>query len=193
MSIQPKKKISLICKGKGFDYSVLAPELEAQAKEASAFIVERVKQNLQNVVLIGMQLHEMRRVLPHGHFGRWTKEEFGWSPTTEANYRAVADWLADKFTIIVDLPIAPTAAYRLAATSTPEEAREEALQRARAGEEITNALAVAIIEEAGLRNGLKRKLRAPHRVLGQLTRDLADCQEVCPEDRRAEVARQLRV
>ncbi len=104
----------------------------------------------------------------------------------------MADWLGGKTTIIVDLPIAPMAAYLLAAGSTPEAAREAALERAKAGEEVTHALAKEIVEQARARNGEKRRGRPSHRVLAQLTRTLVECQDNCPEDSRSEVARQLR-
>ena len=53
-----------------------------------------------------------------------------------------------KTEIISDLQLAPTAAYLLAAPSVPDEARQVALDRAEAGEQITTAVAKKIVAEA---------------------------------------------
>jgi hypothetical protein len=61
MSIEPDGNGSPSFRRKGFDYSVLTPELAQAAQEASTFILERVKQTVMNIVLIGMRLHAMKR------------------------------------------------------------------------------------------------------------------------------------
>src|SRR6266478_6003746 len=58
--------------------------------------------------------------------------------------------------LISDLTIQPTAAYLLAAQSVPDEARQEAIERAEAGEEITTAVAKEIVAET-------KKKRRPRR------------------------------
>jgi hypothetical protein len=55
-----------------------------------------------------------------------------------------------------DLPIQPSAAYLLAAPAVPDEARQVAIEKAEAGEEITPAVAKEIMAEA-------KKKRRPRR------------------------------
>lgn len=79
----------------------------------------------------------------HGYFGEWLKAEFDWTERTARRFMAVADsFKSDKLS---DLDIAPSALYLLSAPSTPEEVREEALDRAEAGEPITHAIAKEIV------------------------------------------------
>src|SRR5947208_15313192 len=81
----------------------------------------------------------VKEALEHGHFGPWLKAEFGWGERTAQNFMSVAERF--KFAKIADLPIQPSAAYYLAAPSVPDEARQQAIERAEAGEEINTAVA----------------------------------------------------
>jgi hypothetical protein len=69
--------------------------------------------------------------------------------------------VAEKFksATIADLPIQPTAAYYLAAPSVPDEARQKAVEKAEAGEEVTFASAKEIVAEA-------RKKKRPRKQKG---------------------------
>ncbi|MCB0043685.1 MAG: hypothetical protein KDE23_28555, partial [Caldilinea sp.] len=77
-------------------------------------------------------------------FGRWLEAEFQWSDSAAQKFMAVANrFKSVKFT---DLTVAPSALYLLAAPSTPEEAVDEALERAAGGERITHAAARGIVD-----------------------------------------------
>ena len=82
------------------------------------------------------------------------------------NFMSVAGCFGPKSAIIADLTIQPTAAYLLAAPSVPDAAREKAVQRAEAGEQITTVIAKEIVADA-------RKKKRPRK------------QKVIPSDRLA--------
>jgi hypothetical protein len=71
--------------------------------------------------------------------------------------------VAEKFKSakIADLPIQPSAAYLLAAPSVPDEAREKAIEKAEAGEEITFATTREIVAEARKKKRARRQKIMP--------------------------------
>jgi hypothetical protein len=98
-------------------------------------IKERMKRTAQDIVEIGQRLIEVKERLGHGRFGKWLKAEFGWGTTTAWKFMRVGEQF--KFSHCEN--IAPSALYLLAAPSTPDEVRREALERAYQGESITHA------------------------------------------------------
>ncbi len=95
--------------------------------------------------------------------------------------------------MISDLTIQPTAAYLLASPSVPDAAREEAIQRAQAGEEINPAVAKEIVAEAKKKKKPRRQKAVPIDKLGlRLVRVLGRYRERWHPDELAELARQLR-
>lgn len=102
-----------------------------------------VKKSAQDIIDIGQILIEVKERLPHGMFGVWLDKEFSWGQWTAANFMRVAT----KFVNFTDLDeIAPSALYLLAAPSTPDEARTEAIDRAIQGEIITHKAAKEIVQ-----------------------------------------------
>ena len=81
-----------------------------------------------------MRVYETFKNENFSYFGNWLGAEFGWSQDTAHNFMRVAD----KFGKFPNLEsFAPSALYALAAPSTPEPARQEAISRAEDGETIT--------------------------------------------------------
>ena len=76
---------------------------------------------------------EVKDRLPHGAFGGWLESEFAWSDRTAQKFINVAKMLVESTNIPID---SKEALYLLAAPSTPEQARQEAITRARNGETI---------------------------------------------------------
>lgn len=66
----------------------------------------------------------------------------------------------------VDLPIQPSVAYLLAAPAVPDEARQVAVEKAEAGEEITFATAEVIVAEARKRKCPRKQKALPLDKLG---------------------------
>ncbi len=136
----------------------------------------------------------MKEALPHGAFENWLDAEFGWTKRTARHFMAVAAWLYEKRKLVSDLHLLPTAAYLLAAKSTPVEAREEALQRAGTGEIITPPVAREILTRAMKdRDARRNQRRVPaSRLRPRLARVLQRYGQRCETDSRAELAGQLR-
>ncbi len=122
---------------KPFDYAALDVELAQQVQTTAQRIRERVKHTIEVLIAVGKDLMAVKQALPHGSFGPWLRTEFGWAERTARNFMIVAQRFGPKSAIIADLPIDPTAAYLLAAPSTPEAAIATALRRAQNGERIT--------------------------------------------------------
>jgi Protein of unknown function (DUF3102) len=128
-----------------FDYSKLELSVAQRARATADVIRQRFLKTLDELVEIGSRLNAIRAILPHGYFGPWLKEEFGWSQRMAQNFMSVAEQFGPKIAIIANLSIHPTAAYFLAAPSVPDVARELAIRRADAGEVITMAVAKDIV------------------------------------------------
>ena len=67
----------------------------------------------------------MKARLGHGKFGEWLQAEFEWSLSAATKFMQVGERF--KNVNFTNLSVAPSALYLLAAPSTPEEAREEAI------------------------------------------------------------------
>jgi hypothetical protein len=130
-----------------FDYSPLEQEVADQIRVAADEIRARLKRTIEGIIEVGGKLIVVKAQLGHGHFGNWLRAEFGWTDRTARNFMAVAENFGDKMEIISDSHLTPTAAYLLAAPSTPEDARRTALQLAGKGKTVTVALARQLIRK----------------------------------------------
>lgn len=131
-----------ITKEQNFDYRNLDTETRIVVQQRTSEIKVLIKRNAQDVFDIGQKLIEVKEKLGHGNFGPWLMSEFEWSIPAAARFMQVADRF--KFIKLINLEIAASALYLLAAPSTPEEARAEALQLASEGETITYTKASGI-------------------------------------------------
>jgi Protein of unknown function (DUF3102) len=132
---------------RGFNYAALEPRAAERARSAADNIRQMVRKSLDDLIDIGSELLAVKEALGHGRFQAWLDAEFGWSERMARNFMAVAGRFS-KTAIIADLPIEPTAAYLLAAPSTPDSACQAAIARARAGERITTRVAKEILAKA---------------------------------------------
>jgi hypothetical protein len=131
---------------RGFDYETLEPAIATCVKHCAGVIREKVRQSLENIIAIGQELIKVKVLLIHGEFLPWLAAEFGcFGPRTVRRFMSVAVKFGGKSDNLSDLKIAPSAAYLLAAPSTPENAREKAIEKAKAGEVITIEVAKSII------------------------------------------------
>jgi hypothetical protein len=108
-----------------------------------------LKRTTSNIIEIGHHLTTCRGIIEerygHGHYYKWLKAEFGMSDRTALHFTNVYEMSkSENFSGLdqIDLPI--SALYKLAAPSTPEAARTEIFERAKAGE----IFSVAAVEEA---------------------------------------------
>jgi hypothetical protein len=126
-----------------FDYTALDTEARIVVQQRTSEIKTLMRRAAQDIVEIGERLIEVKARLPHGQFGVWLKAEFEWSDRTAQNFMQVAA----RFKSATVADFSARALYLLAAPSTPDEARDQALARAEAGEAITHKTVKAIIEE----------------------------------------------
>ena len=188
MAKQPKGELLPIVVG--FNYDLLESKVAEQVRSRADRIRERVKKTVEDIIEVGNDLLAVKDALKHGQFSPWLKAEFGWSERTAQNFMSVAERF--KSAKIADLPIQPSAAYYLAAASVPDEARQVAVEKAEAGEEITFASAKEIVAEAKKKRRPRRKKTMPADKLGvRLIKALRKYQERWPGD-LSELARHLR-
>ena len=129
MTMRTTKKYS----NNDFDYSTLDAETLHFVKEKTGEIHTLMRRTAQDIINIGQKLIEIKKRLGHGQYRKWIKAEFNWGKSTANSFENVAR----RFANVQNLDIfAPSALYELAAPSTPESAREEAISLAQAGKRI---------------------------------------------------------
>lgn len=121
----------------GFDYGLLEQEQRLIVEQRTGEIKERLQRSAQDIWEIGQRLVEVRSQLRHGQFESWLKAEFGWSRRTAYNFINVFEAFGERANF-AQMSIATSALYLLASPSTPQETRNEVMQRAREGETITH-------------------------------------------------------
>lgn len=188
MAKQSKGEVVIV----GFNYELLDAKVADQARSSADRIREKVKRTIEDIVDVGNDLVSVKEALPHGQFGPWLKAEFGWTERTARNFMAVAERFG-KTETISDLTIQPTAAYLLAAPSTPDEARELAIERAEKGEQITTAIAKEILAETRRkRRPRKTKALAADKLGLRLSNVLERYRQRWNQKELSELAKQLR-
>ena len=95
------------------------------------------KQTVENIIEIGQRLSECKRLVGHGNWLPFLKREFGWTDDTALNFIRVGELAKSRKFRDLNLPI--SGLYLLAAPSTPEEARNEIIERVQTGETVTVA------------------------------------------------------
>jgi hypothetical protein len=189
----------------GFNYDLLETKVAEQVRSSADRIRERVKKTVEDIIEVGNDLLAVKEALEHGQFGPWLKAEFGWSERTAQNFMSVFGWsertaqnfmsVAERFKSakFAELPIQPSAAYLLAAPAVPDEARQVAIEKAEAGEEITFTTAKEIVAEAKKKKRPRRRKAVPTDKLAlRLVRALERYKERWNPDDLSELARHLR-
>ncbi|MEB2351839.1 MAG: DNA N-6-adenine-methyltransferase [Burkholderiaceae bacterium] len=132
----------------GFDYSHLDPETRIVVRQKTDELKTLLRAAAQNIFDIGARLTEVRDQLRHnreGGFEGWLSAEFGMSPRTAYRFINVFEQFSNSANL-AELDIAASALYLLAAPSTPDDARQEALRRAEDGERITHHTAQQLVK-----------------------------------------------
>lgn len=130
-------------KQKKFDYGNIDNETKAKVEQRASEIKSLIRQTAQDIVCIGQKLTEVKGKLKHGSFRNWLKAEFNWSLSSATKFMQVSEQFKD--VIFTNLNFSTSALYILAAPSTPEAARKQALKLASQGEQITYSLAKIIV------------------------------------------------
>ena len=127
-----------------FDDSTITPEHQILIQQHTDEIKNLIRRTASNLIEIGQKLHEVKKLLGHGHFGHWLKTEFNWSVATATKMMQASQQF--KNVNFTNLNFAPSAIYLLAAPSTPKKAITEALTQARRGKPITYTFAKQIVD-----------------------------------------------
>jgi hypothetical protein len=175
----------------GFDYSPLEVQVTEKVRSSAEAIRQEVRNTLESAIKIGQELLHVKEALPHGQFLPWLQAEFGWAERTARNFMAVAEQFG-KSAIIADLPIQPTAAYLLAAPAVPDQAREVAIEKAKAGEQITVAAAKEIVAQAKKKGKRRAKPITADKLGLRLMRVLERYRERWNPKELSDLAQQLR-
>jgi hypothetical protein len=111
------------------------------------------KRAITDIIEIGRQLTLAKELVGHGNWAGWLEKEFDWSEGTALNFMRVYQLAEDrKSKNFMDLRIAPSALYALARPNTSDEVRNEIIERAEAGEFITNKDVQAALQPAADEN-----------------------------------------
>lgn len=157
-------KDELVVVAPGFNYSLIGDAAD-KVRSSAEKIRLTVQKTIEDLIEVGQELLAVKEAVGHGHFGAWLRAEFGWTVRTAQNLMSVAERFGANTKLISHLPIDPTAAYLLAAPSAPDEARQTAVERAEAGEQITTKVAKKIVAEAK-KKGKKKAKPIPADKLG---------------------------
>ncbi|AUB35496.1 Protein of unknown function DUF3102 [Nostoc flagelliforme CCNUN1] len=109
----------------------------------------RLKRSATDIYYIGLNLLEAQNIIEHGQFLPWLQQEFGMGKTSAYEFINVAKAFESKFPIIGNLinNITPTALCKLAAPSTSQAARDEAMDIVKAGKLIDPDVAKKLISK----------------------------------------------
>ena len=147
---------------KKFDYTALDTSTSQFVQQQTGEIRGLMKRTVESIFEIGQRLIVVKERLGHGRFGSWLETEFEWSQDTASNFINVAKKFGN-LPNFSEFDMAASALYMLAAPSTPDAARDEALARAKAGESITYKAAKNIKQKytsaAKLESALKQEIQ----------------------------------
>ena len=136
--------LNLVKQHKSFDYEALDRQTQLVVKQKTTEIKGLIRQTARDIFCVGQKLAEVKQQLKHGEFRNWLKTEFNWSVSSANKFMQVSEQFQSAN--FMHLNFATSALYVLAAPSTPEEARQQALKLATRGEFITYSLANIIIK-----------------------------------------------
>ncbi len=144
-SPSPSKPMLDLPKQQAFNYSVLDRQTQIAVKQKTSEIKSLIRQTAQDIANVGQKLAEVKQQLKHGEFRNWLKTEFNWSISSATKFMQVSEQF--KNVNFTHFNFATSALYILAAPSTPEKARQHALQLASRGENITYSMAKLIVKQ----------------------------------------------
>jgi len=126
-----------------FEYAALDADTRAFVLERTERIHNLARMTAASIVKIGEYLTEVKERLGHGKFLEWIEREFAWTYKSAERFMHVSE----RFTLdnLSNIEIDVSALYLIAAPSTPEPVREEAIRRASNGEPVSHASARALV------------------------------------------------
>lgn len=120
-----------------FNYGNLDSQQREQVRQATEEIKQRLRRAAQDIWEIGKMLILVQSQLERGQFDDWIKTEFDWSRRTAYKFISVYKRF-DRQINFAEVNIATSALYLLAAESTPENIRQDFIDKAQQGVKITH-------------------------------------------------------
>lgn len=130
-----------------FNYQVLDSQKRDEIERATVAIRERLRKAAQDIWEIGRMLNDVQSKLQRGQFDEWIEAEFDWSRRTAYKFISVYKRF-DNSVNLEEINIATSALYLLAAESTPEEVRQQFIQKAKEGEKVTHQQVLKVVKKA---------------------------------------------
>ena len=130
-----------------FNYHDLDSQQRTEVEQATAAIKERLRKAAQDIWEIGKMLSDVQSKLQRGQFDDWIETEFDWSRRTAYKFISVYKRF-DRDVNLEEIKIATSALYLLAAESTPEDIRQEFIQKAQEGEKVTHQQVLKVVKQA---------------------------------------------
>lgn len=151
-----------------FDYDALDADTRAFVQERAAEIHQLARATAAGIVRIGQRLTEVKARLKHGQFLEWIEREFAWGRTSAWGFMQVYDKF--KCSDFEHMEIDASAMFLIAAPSTPEAVRQEAIKVAVSGEHVSHGTVKAVIAEYN-------KTGDADEAVGQIFRAVADAKK----------------
>ena len=130
-----------------FNYESLDSQQRTEIREATLVIREKLRKAAQDIWEIGHMLSNVQAQLQRGQFDDWVKTEFDWSRRTAYKFISVYKRFDSRINL-EEVNIATSALYLLAAESTPQEIREEFIQKAQEGGKVTHQEVLKVVRES---------------------------------------------
>ncbi len=173
------EELSIATQAIEFSYGILNLPTRKVVQQRTIEIKSLLRRTAQDIIDIGEKLSEVKQELGHGQFLDWLRTEFDWSESAARKFMQVyRKFKAVNFT---HLNIATSAMYLLAADCTSEAARDEAVQRADAGEVITRAKAKEIVqhhEQSAHLNSLTTNLNTENTLVSSVNTNCESQEEI---------------
>ena len=125
-----------------FDYHSLRPSEQKWLREQTGAVKLAARRVASDIILLGRSLIAVRERIGHGRFMAWCRAELPWSQMQTCRLMRVAKIFGNTSHAV---KFEPTALYLLSQPSTPEGAREYALELSGSGQKVTANIAKEIL------------------------------------------------
>jgi hypothetical protein len=102
----------------------------------------------KELVTLEKHLKEVKDRVGHGRWLPWLKAEFGWTGQSALNFIRVYELSQSKSKTVLDLNLPLRTIYLLAAPSTPQAAKDEVIERAANGDELSHDTVKGIVDKS---------------------------------------------
>jgi hypothetical protein len=128
-----------------FDYATIPPADRSWLRDRTAAVKLTSRSIAAEVTAIGMTLAAVKERIGHGRFQQWCAAELPWSMRQTQRLMQVGKIFGDLAEKRHCVAFEPTALFLLAQPSTPQGAREYALELASGGQKVSASVAKEIV------------------------------------------------